>query len=318
MKRARTVLLSAALCLTLTAQPARALNPGAISGASDILKFIDQLKEWMGSINQMVAMKDDLFGQINVDQFSGLLNDTLSKYGIDAAGIDMSSFMGLTDQFQGQIDAIRDQIMNEINKITGFTFGNGGLDFMSQFPSDTPAAFNPVLDQQRYQGTKGLYEAGEDQEARVQANADSAKTVEEVKKIVDETVGRSDQTNKNAAEIVTDAAQIQSTREGIELLIRTQAEAITSSTYSATALTSAIAQQVQQTEVTNRTLDTVAQDIIDERSARAQAMIGLINQRQEIAQESQDRLKSTFDNAANGIGKTFEVVESDIDASDMF
>jgi len=325
MNKPRAALLSVLLTVSLAvnAPPAQAvsLNPGSISGFADLLSFIQQVQSWITSLKAMIKMKDDLFGSVNFDDFGASLAKKLGGTGLPIGEImntigDIRGLLGEYDRFKAQIQAFRDQLNGAAQAtIDGFV---GGLNtYEKTIKMEGTLGLDPSGSQTRAVAVSTILAASGDTGDLVQNDADSTKAIDDIKKTTQETSDRANVTALNSQKLTLAAEGIQSTREGVQLLVRAQAETLMSSAYNATATTTALSQVAMQTQVSNKLLGDMVQDVIDQRVGAAYAQIQVVKARQLEAQMASEQIKSVVGSAASGMETAF-MVSDDVDADVMF
>lgn len=314
MKR---ILLTATLALGISASasPALAINPGNLGQIGEVWQFIQQLQQWTKSLADLQSLKDSLFGDVNYQDLGQQLLGRALDYGLKYAGIDVKSYMGKLTEFQGKINELRGQLLAQAKGVVNLAFLDPKEDAFGMRGS---LALNPNMAHNRFQAAKTIAQTTKDTSDNVQQIADGVKLVEETKQTVQQTKDRADQAAKNASALTQAATTIQSTREGVQLLVRAQAEAIMSSTYNATALTTALSQQVRQQQVTNEQLSALVKAELDDRAAAARQALEEVRARQAEAKAAGDQIQGVIDTAASGISSAFEVDSEGINVNSMF
>lgn len=314
MKR---ILLTATLALGISASasPALAINPGNLGQIGEVWQFIQQLQQWTKSLADLQSLKDSLFGDVNYQDLGQQLLGRALDYGLKYSGIDVKSYMGKLTEFQGKINELRGQLLAQAKGVVNLAFLDPKEDAFGMRGS---LALNPNMAHNRFQAAKTIAKTTKDTSDNVQQIADGVKLVEETKQTVQQTKDRADQAAKNASALTQAATTIQSTREGVQLLVRAQAEAIMSSTYNATALTTALSQQVRQQQVTNEQLSALVKAELDDRAAAARQALEEVRARQAEAKAAGDQIQGVIDTAASGISSAFEVDSEGINVDSMF
>ena len=90
------------------------------------------------------------------------------------------------------------------------------------------------------------------------------------------------------------------------------------STYSSTALTTALSQQVRQQQVTNEQLSELVNGMLTDRASAAKQALEEVRARQAQASAAGKQVQTVIDTAASGIGAAFEVTDGAINVDSMF
>ena len=311
---ARALLLTASLG-SLTAAPARAQGAGSLGQVGQIWQFIQQIQQWEGSLTNLDQLKNDIFGSVNYNDVAQQLLGRAGDYGLKLAGIDVKGLIGTLTGWQAKVNEIRQGIVDRAGSVVSLAF----LDPQERGTrQEGTLAVNQNLAQDRYTSAQIIADAGKKASQNVQDVADGAAYVEQSKKTVDETKGRADQSAQNASALTQAAMDAQSTREATQIMVRAQAELITSSAYNATALTTGLSQQVRETQVTNKQLSELVNGMLRDRTAKAQEALQQVRARQQEAQDAGDQVQSIIGTAADGISSAMGGDPSDLDSNDMF
>ncbi|MGI8747717.1 MAG: hypothetical protein ACR2J4_05115 [Deinococcus sp.] len=236
-------LLSVTLSLALVTglSPARAAGSPAQLGA--VWPFVQQLQGWVKSLSDLGALKDGLFGDVNYQDVGQQLLGRALDAGLKSAGIDVKAYLSRAVDFQAKVNELRGQVLGQARGVVRLAF----LDPSERaFGMQGSLALNPGLAQDRFQAARTIARATQAISENTQTVADGVRLVEDAKATVQQTKDRAEQVARNAASLTRAAGEVASTREGVQLLLRAQAEAIMASSYNATALTTAISQQVRQ------------------------------------------------------------------------
>lgn len=314
MHRIRLTLL---LTLTLST-PASALgnlNPGNLGQLGQVWQFIQQIQSWLQSLQDLEQLKNDIFGDVNYEDLAQQLLGRAADQGLQLAGIDVGALLGQGAAFQNAINDFRAQLVSQAKGVVNLAF----LDPAEKASGMTGSlALNPNLAQNRFEAAQTIARTTEDTAQNVQDLADGAKLVQDSQDTVDETKARADQAAQNAAALTQSALEVQSTREGVQLLVRAQAEAIISSAYNATAFTTALSQQVRQSQVTNKQLSELVNGMLQERASNARQALEEVRARQAEAKAMGEQAQSTIDTAAGAVSRSFEVDPNAIDPDKLF
>ncbi len=300
---------------SLSAAPAQALNQGSLGQVGQVWQFIQQIQQWVKSLSNLDQLKNDIFGSVNYNDVAQQLLGRAGDYGLKLAGIDVKGLLGTLSGWQAKVNEIRQGIVDRAGSVVNLAF----LDPQEKGTrQEGTLAVNQNLAQDRYTSAQIIADAGKKASQNVQDVADGAAYVEESKKTVDETKGRADQSAQNAVTLTQAAMDAQSTREATQVMVRAQAELITSSAYNATALTTGLSQQVRETQVTNKQLSELVNGMLRDRTAKAQEALQQVRARQQEAQDAGDQMQSIIGTAADGISSAMGGDPSDLDTNDMF
>ncbi|GGB73755.1 hypothetical protein [Deinococcus soli (ex Cha et al. 2016)] len=310
-------LLTATLSLGIatSAAPAQAINLGNLGQVGDFAAYIQQLQAWVKSLTNLSNLKDSILGDVSYQDLGQQLLGRALDYGLKYAGIDLKSYMGKLTEFQNKVNELRSQLISKARGVVNLAFLDPAENAYGMRGS---LALNPNMAENRFQAAKMIAQSTKGISDNVQQIADGLKLVEGAQQTVKETEDRAKQSNVNAARLTTDAANIQSTREGIQLLVRAQTETIMSSTYNATAMTTALSQSVRQQQVTNEQLSALVKAELDDRAAAAKQALEEVRARQAEANAAGDQIQGVIETAASGISSTFKVDPGGINVDSMF
>ncbi|ABW34992.1 hypothetical protein Dgeo_2949 (plasmid) [Deinococcus geothermalis DSM 11300] len=311
----RILLTTLALGIPASTSPALAINPGNLGQVGEVWQFVQQLQQWTKSLTDLQALKDSLFGDVNYQDIGQQLLGRALDAGLKYGGIDVKSYLGKLTEFQGRINELRGKLLAQAKGIVSLAFLDPKEDAFGMRGS---LALNPNMAQNRFLAAKTIAQTTKDTSENTQMIADGVKLVEETKQTVQQTKDRADQAAKNASALTQAATTIQSTREGVQLLVRAQAEAIMSSTYNATALTTAISQQVRQQQVTNEQLSELVNGMLADRASAAKQALEEVRARQAQASAAGKQVQTVIDTAASGISTAFDVTDGAINVDSMF
>lgn len=308
------LLLTGAL---LAAPPAAAqtFNPGQLGQLGQVWQFIQQVQQWIKSLTNLDQLKNDIFGSVNYNDVAQQLLGRAGDYGLKLAGIDVKGLIGTLTGWQNKVNEIRAGIIGKARSVLNLQF----LD-----PSEVGTrqqgtlGLNKALAQSRAGSARIIADAGEKASQNVQDIADGAAYVEQSKKTVDETKSRADQSALNAVDLTQAALTAQSTREATQVMVRAQAELITSSAYNATAITTALSQQVRETQVSNKQLSELVNGMLRDRTAKAQQALSEVRGLQQEAQDAGDEMQSVIGTAADGISSAIGGDPSVLDSNALF
>ncbi|ASN83286.1 hypothetical protein [Deinococcus ficus] len=313
----KIILLTCAMTATVTtvSPPASAsISPGAVGSLGGLWDFVTQVQSWVDSLKAMVKMKNDLFGQVNFQDLGGSLAKAMADAGLPVGEAynlytDIKGLLGEYANFQSQIADLRKKLANAGNDmLAGFLSETRDMAAEKRMNMQGTLGLAPDLAVQRLQAFNSLAITQEvDKGEQVQAQADATKAIEDIKKTVEETSERATETSANAIELTQEAMGIQSTREGIQMLVRAQAESLMSSAYNATAITTALSQNAMQQQVTNKLMNQLVKDNIDERVGEAYAVIQGIKSKQAEAKSAESQVTSVLLAASRGMEQAFNV-----------
>lgn len=315
-RRVRSVALTVLLSTSFAPQAgAVGISPSSLSGLSGVWDFIKQLNDWTESLKGLIKMKDDLFSAVNFNDLGGSLAKTLGDAGVPFADIQtaVKNITGLIDQYsttKGQIEALRGKLTNSTNDLLN-GFLNGAKSFEQKANMVGTLGLAPDLALKRTIGAADILAATDTTGANVQNKTDAAAAMVEIKKTVDQTNDRAVSAATDANTLTLAAQGVQSTREGVQLLVRAQAEQIMSSAYNATATTTALSQMAMQSQVTNNYLSQMAKAVVDERVANGYLAIQQVKQAQMEAQQAGSQVASVMQAAASGMSAAFNIGESE-------
>lgn len=303
-------------CALLAGGQASAITlPGNLG---DLYQFLNQLPQWFKSLTDLKGMSDQLFGSINKEE---LLNNFLTKgmnYGLDKMGvkINASDILGNLQNWQSKIDNFKAELLGKFKDYLAAAMGQGSYDAKNGIL--TKGMLNPDSMQIKLDAMGSQQEALALTAQLVQDQADSAKAFEDTKGTVKETQERAVTVNENAKILTTKAMTIASTRQGVEMLVRAQAEDMMSSAYNATAITTAVSQVARQQQVTNNLLSKMAQNEIDKNTDEAIAVVQMMRMRQARAEATAKQTSDTINAAGDAMATPFKIGNANVNFKAMY
>lgn len=264
--RLRTVTLSVALISSATLSQAHAgIDPGALAQLGQIYTMV---VEWKGRLDAILAIKDQIFNKSNIADFAQNMKGRLMELGMnklgEALGVDIQGMVTDVKNFQSNVDKVKDKILTQ--------FSDRVNDFLDPKNYDRAnklwerAILNPDTFAMKFDGLIKQQQEAINKTRSIQDLADSAAALNDSKEGLEAAGKSSLETGIKATEFATRASGIQSTREGVALLVQAQAAALAGNAYNATAVTGAITQSVRQQQVTNNQLNDLVNDRIEERT----------------------------------------------------
>jgi len=318
----RVLALTLALSLSFAPQAgAVGINPGSLSQLGGVWDFVKQVNDWTTSLKDLIKIKDDLFNSVNIGDLGGSLAKMLGDAGvpfadINAAAKNIGDIIGQYDKTKGQIEALRSKLTSGTNDfLNGFM--NGAKSFEKTTNMVGTLGLAPDLAMKRTVAEGEILSATDTTGANLQNKTDAAAAMVSIKETVDKTNERAGSAAVDAQSLTLAAQGVQSTREGVQLLVRAQAEQIMSSAYNATATTTALSQLAMQSQVTNNYLSQMAKAVVDERVANGYLAIQQVKAAQIEAQQAGSQVASVMQAAASGMNSAFNVGDAS-DPSVMF
>ena len=336
--KAPLVLVTATLAIS-TAQPAYAayaVNP-TMSASNmdlmDLLEWIQKIQKWQGQIKELIKLKDNLFNQVNVNEFGEMLGDkvTGSMLNSESAGA-ISGILGILGDAKGMINEFG-RFQNQIQQLKQ-KVATAGKDFTNGLIAGSSSRYEELL---KIEGKDGLNQeataektvagaalaqAQLDTAKQIQHQADATAAVSSAKELAASTGEKMLDMTIESNKLMLKSATITSTRQGMELLLRAQSQSLMNEAYNVHTITNSLSQLAMQNQVTNKQLDVLASDVITRRQAAAMAVVNKRRQEQKDAVQQAEQIKTVVEvanasmNAA--ISRDFKGEKVEIDPQLMF
>lgn len=313
----RAAALSLALITATVAGPqAQAIDPGTIAQLGQIYTMV---VEWKGRLDAILAIKDQIFNKSSLGDFAQNMKGKLTELGLnklgDLVGVDILGLINNVKGFQGKVDDVKNRIVGQFNdRITSFL---DPKNFDRTNKLWERAIMNPDTFAMKFDGLIKQQAEAINKTRNIQDVADSVAALTDSKAGLEAAAKSSLSTGTKATEFAAKAAGIQSTREGVALLVQAQAAALAGDAYNATSVTAAISQSVRQQQVTNNQLSDLVNDRIEERTGEVLGAMHAMRLSEASAIAQGRQVNDTISWAAQGFSAAIQGGET-IDSKDLF
>lgn len=301
-----TLLLTATLG---TAPQASALDTSILNNLGSLGSLFQQ---WQDKIQTFMNLKDQLFGQVNFEDLSNSLMSRLQDVGLSklsqSLGLDLPKLIGDAKNWQSKIDEIKQGIMKSFADRFQALLNPNTFDRKNKLWE--AGMLNPDTFAMKFDGLIKQQQEAINKSRNVQDMADSVRALDDTKKTVEETAKNSAATTQKAGEFANKVQQIQSTREGVMMLVQAQAAMMANQAYNANALTAAVSQQARQQQVTNNQLADLVNDRIEERTGEVLGAMHAMRLEEARAVALGKQTRESIEWAANGFSAAFGEINS--------
>ena len=309
----RILLVSAALAAP---SQAYALDPSILNQLGSLASLF---QEWKTKIQSFTNLKDQLFGSINFNELKNTLTSRLQDMGLEKltnlTGIDIKQLLSTAQNWQSKLDEIKNNIIQKFTDQWQAFLNPNNFDRKNKLWE--AGMLNPDTFSMKFDGLIKQQQEAINKARNVQDIGDAVKALDDSKKTVEQTAQSSEQTTQKAADFAAKVNSIQSTREGVMMLVQAQAALMANQAYNGTAITTAISQNARQQQVTNNQLADLVNDRINERTGEVLGAMHQMRIAEAEAVATGAQVKDTINWAADGFSSAFEEV-SNVDTQSMF